>query len=229
MPYILLIDHVQVRINHAIEPAVHLSKADKLYKLENNISSASNNLVRLILCPCCATTVVNLNNYVCSIRRSKTIFCCLQNRQKLPPAHYSNPSTQHWEQNESFLDKAQQVNRQSKPNSMIQTEGTTTPSNLAHTTSLPNASNHNHVVITKENQFNAWKVLLEGYERFPFHKQIKIYNHIIEHLTELTLPATKQLVDLLKQLILKKGYECPTSHRMEEMYMAAYKSLEKKV
>jgi len=228
MPYMPLIYSVQSRTSREIEPAVHSSIINNLLASRNNISSVSNSPIRLIRWACCAKNVFDLNSYRCSFRLRETICCCLQVRQTLCAVHFSNRSPPQWTQNESTLNNAPHVSWQFRPKAKIQSVGHKA-SHPPRATSFPNVSNHNHVVITKENQFNAWKVLLEGYERFPFHKQIKIYNHIIEHLTELTLPATKQLVDLLKQLILKKGYECPTSHRMEEMYMAAYKSLEKKV
>jgi hypothetical protein len=228
MPYISLIDHVQVRTNHAIEPVVHLSKTVKLHTLENNISNASNNPIRLIRWACCATNVNDLNNYKCFFRLRETICCCLQVRQTLSPVHFSKTSSWNWAQNVSTLNKTSRVSKQFKPKVKVHAvvHKTLIP---PRTTSFSSVSNHNHVVITKENQFNAWKVLLEEYEVFPFDKQINIYNHIVGHLTELTLPAREQLVVLLEQLIIKKDYECPTSHRMEEMYMAAYKSLEKKV
>jgi hypothetical protein len=227
MPYIPLLDSSQVRTDKVIEPAVHKAKLITLSSVSESIANVSNNPVSLIRWPCCAAKVVAPNMTICPISFSRLPFCCLQNHAKKTTAYLSNPSPPQCTQNESTLNNAPHVSWQFRPKATIQSVGHQT-SHPPHTTSLPNASNHNHIIITKENQFNAWKVLLEEYEAFPFDKQINIYNHIVGHLTELTLPAREQLVVLLEQLILKKDYECPTSHRMEEMYMAAYKSLEKK-
>lgn len=227
MPYMPLINSAQHRTTRGIEPTVHHAKSKTLLSTRKNIASVSNNPTRLTRCLCRTINIINSGNSVCLSGLVKITACCLHIRQHEPTASPSTFLPRQYAKNESAIDKPPHAVSQLNPEFMVQS-GKCLTLGLQLTATSPIPPNHNHLEINSHNRLNAWNVLLKEYEKFSFDKQNSIYDHIMRQLVDLTPAETQRLVDLLEKLILKKSYACPTCHHMEEMYMAAFKSLEKK-